>query len=92
MIEFNERAEFALSVPLGASFVAEGSYAGVYLFAGWRRNTVGCEAVFVRAYEQDPGFATARSPYEPWVYHASQTATLLRKFPALTSFLVADET
>jgi hypothetical protein len=79
-----QRAEEVFEVPLGTVLTDE---TGVnQVFVGWRRNTVGCEMVFVRAYNGRERPRRIWVDWEPYVYHASMADTLLRKFPRLKEF------
>lgn len=75
------RAEEVYDVPVGTVLKDE---TGVdQVFIGWRRNTVGREMVFARAYRGDEQPRRTWHDWELFVYHASMADTLLRKFPGL---------
>jgi hypothetical protein len=67
-----ERAEDAFDLPFGAVVHAADGHA--WAFVGWRENSAGRNAWFVR--EQTP-----RETREPIAYSAAHAATLERKFP-----------
>lgn len=79
-----ERAEDVYDVPLGTVLTDETGIDQV--FVGWRRNTIGCEMVFARAYKGNEKPQRTWQEYEPYIYHASMADTLLRKFPGLSTF------
>lgn len=79
----NARADLVLTrVPIGEIFEAEDDRK--WIFIGWRRNTAGHEMVFVRSVKgSDRG--------DPFLYYASMTATLIKKFPALDRYRKQDD-
>lgn len=80
------RGEDVLAIPLGHPVRSEEGR--LYVFIGWRATRAGCEAVFVRAYQDESKAQRARSysSEEPFTYHASIANTLIRKFPGLAEF------
>ena len=73
-----------LDIPLGAIAIdTHPQYAGQrYVFVGWASTTVSKEATLVR--ELQPRERLNRA--SPWIYHCTETATLLRRFPDLERF------
>ena len=76
------RAEDHLTVPIG-TIVQETESSYFWVFFGWSRNTVGLEMNFVKV--PDPNWVNRVKP-EPYHYHCSGLATVLRKFPELERF------
>ncbi len=74
------RGEHHLDIPLGTVVTKSDARGGRYVFVGWRVNTVGREALFVR---DQTGVVDSRPP---WTYHAAYLATLLREFPELAAY------
>lgn len=82
------RAEDALDIPIGKTVLNRKGE--VYVFIGWRRNTVGRFPLFIAAQNGAP--ATAGWGASLHTYHASQTETLLREFPGLKAYLIEEPT
>lgn len=70
------RAEHELTIPLG--LVVEDVVGDKWVMLGWMRNTRGRFPYFVKSVEDRPLGCAA-----PFTYIATQTDTLIRKFPAL---------
>jgi hypothetical protein len=53
-----------------------------WVFLGWTVTTAGPSAYFIRSMTGQQPFAT-----NVWRYNASETETLLKKFPSLSAFI-----
>jgi hypothetical protein len=82
------RAEEVYDPPIGAVLKDETGIDQVFL--GWRLNTIGKEMVFARAYVDTERPQRSWYQFEPHIYHASMADTLLRKFPGLADYELAE--
>jgi hypothetical protein len=71
-----------LAIPFGA--VTQDSKGQNWVFVGWSPTTVSHEAVLIR--ELQPGERIG--PVNPWTYHCTETATLLRRYPMLEQYRI----
>lgn len=80
------RASTVFDIPLG-TVVRAADTGTLYVFIGWRPNTVGHEAFFGRAFTGTEPPASVRGPI--WTYNCAYADTLLQKFPELAAYVRA---